>query len=251
MKLPKLYSTFAKYYDRLESQYRDYELEARWLADLLKDSRSVVDISCGTGNHVTRLSSLCDFDIAAMDASEEMIGVASRKEHSKRTLFLRGDFLHLPFINGSFDAAICMYWSLAGLDEAQVTRLFSEVHSVLSEDGLFIFDVENAEGIKENLLDVPFIDSFFTDEGESKAVIRANLSRKVKDDVVDWRAYYLIESGGVSELFEDRMKLRFYARNQLECLLAQSGFKVNRVLSGPWKEYQNHSPSLYVIASKQ
>ena len=71
-----------------------------------------------------------------------------------------------------------MYWSLAGLDEETVLRLFEEVRTILTRKGIFIFDVENSEGIKENLIDSPFIDSFFLEEDGKTAVIRANYSRK-------------------------------------------------------------------------
>ncbi|MHB8566134.1 MAG: class I SAM-dependent DNA methyltransferase [Nitrososphaerales archaeon] len=246
MSAPKLYTSFAKYYDRLESQYRDYEEDARWILETLqaRHASSVIDVSCGTGNHITRLAPM--LNLSAMDASREMIEIASKKNSSIQ--FLVSDFLNFPFRKERFSGAICMYWSLAGLDEKLSLSLFQGVNSILSLDGTFIFDVENSEGIKENLLDAPFIDSFFAEN--DGAVIRANLSKKIDTDLVDWHAYYLIETGGVSELFEDRMNLRFYSRKQLERLLDASGFKVEQVLSGPFKPYEVHSPSLYFVARK-
>ncbi len=144
-----------------------------------------------------------------------------------------------------------MYWSLAGLDEQIALRLFEEVHSILTSKGIFIFDVENSEGIKENLIDSPFIDSFFLEEDGKTAVIRANYSRKIAPDIVDWHSYYLIEEGGVSRLVEDRMNLRFYSREQLERLLSKSGFETLEVSSGPFKSYEKNSPSLYFVAGKK
>ena len=82
-------------------------------------------------------------------------------------------------------------------------------------------------------------------------MIRANFSTKVAPDLVDWHAYYLIETDGVSQLVNDRMNLRFYGRKQLEALLEQTGFSVLEVLSGPFKNYEEHSPSLYFVAEKR
>ena len=244
---------FAKYYDRLESQYRDYDEDSRWIRETLElhKAGNVLDASCGTGNHIAKLASDSNIECFAMDLSREMVQIASQKQSGERTQFLLADFLHLPFSDESFDSAICMYWSLAGLDETLVTKLFTEINSVLSPGGIFIFDVENSEGIKENLIGCPFIDSFFTEDGTDTAVIRANLSTKKESDLVDWRAYYLIEDGGVSELFEDRMNLRFYSKLQLEDLLYKSGFETLQVLSGPFKEYRGNSPSLYFVAQKK
>ncbi len=256
-KLPKLYTDFAKYYDKLESQYRDYALETRWLEKLLESHgcKNVIDISCGTGNHISGLvQSALKVDskreFYAMDASEEMVQVASAKlrKLGSGSEVLLGDFLKMPLRQSSFDSAICMYWSLAGLSHEQVRALFSEVRSILKVAGLFVFDVENSEGIKENLLNEPFIDSFFDDEG--KSVIRANLSRKIEPDLVDWHAYYLFEKGGVSELINDNMKLKFYSKSDLSRLLSESGFSISGVYSSPFIEYREHSPSIYFVAQK-
>ena len=252
-KVPKLYTTFAKYYDRLESQYRDYEKDSRWISETLASNqvRNVLDVSCGTGSHVSKLSALNPgLEIFAMDSSSEMLGIAGSKVHNQEFPVLRADFLNFPFINSSFDASICMYWSLAGLDEGLALKLFRGLASILCSGGLLLFDVENAEGIKENLIDAPFIDSFFQDE-EGRSIIRANYSRKIEPDLVDWHAYYLVEEDGVSELTEDRMTLRFYSRSQLERLLSQAGFETISVSSGPFQEYRTNSPSLYFIARKR
>ncbi|MDG6996567.1 MAG: class I SAM-dependent methyltransferase [Nitrososphaerota archaeon] len=249
MEFPKLYTEFAKYYDRLESQYRDYELEAKWLSEILteRNARDIVDISCGTGSHVSLLSQRLECRLNAMDASEEMVKIAKGKA-GKRVEILLADFTRSPYRKNSFDTALCMYWSLAGLDEDLVRRLFSQTNSILKKDGLFIFDVENSDGIKEDKINVPFIDAFFEDE--NVAVVRTNFSTKSAPDVVDWQAYYMLESNGTSEMKTDRMNLRFYSKSQLESLLQEAGFKTLQVLSGPYRDYEEHSPSLYFVAEK-
>lgn len=254
--LPKLYTSLAKYYDRLEGQYRDYEKEGKWLRSLSgeKHSKRIIDISCGTGRHlegIIKEKSVISEYVVAMDASAEMTEIALKRLHNKSSVeLLRGDFLKIPFPNESFDFAICMYWSLAGLDHVQARELFHEVGRILEPSGLLIFDVENAEGIKENLLEEPFIDSFFSDSETNSSIIRANLSKKIKADVVDWHAYYLIEKEGVSELVNDEMKLRFYSRSTLESFLAESGFGDIKVSSSPGGDYVGGSPSLYFVARK-
>jgi ubiquinone/menaquinone biosynthesis C-methylase UbiE len=249
---PKIYTEFAKYYERLESQYRNYPQEAKWLNSILDERKAetVIDISCGTGSHVLGLVSEGSMrKVVATDASAQMVRIAETKLPKEKVLLAQADFLSLPFKRYTFDAAICMYWSIAGLNEHLVKDLFSETNSILKKGGTFIFDTENKEGIKENLLNIPYIDAFFPDEKEF--VIRANFSTKVAPDLVDWHAYYLIETDGVSQLVNDRMNLRFYGREQLEALLEQTGFSVLEVLSGPYKNYEEHSPSLYFVAEKR
>jgi ubiquinone/menaquinone biosynthesis C-methylase UbiE len=252
--LPKLYTDFAKYYDQLESQYRDYGREAKWIQELLNSNHSarLIDISCGTGKHLEGiLEPEKQREYVAMDVSQQMIRLTKQRlGYNATTEFLIADFLEIPFRSNSFDSAICMYWSLAGLDHSQVKQLFREVVRILEPSGLFIFDVENSEGIKENLLNSPFIDAFFFDPETSSNVIRVNFSRKTRPDVVDWRAYYLIESDGVSELINDELNLRFYSQATLQAFLVEAGFKVLQVSSSPGGKYETGSPSLYIVAQR-
>lgn len=252
--LPKLYADFAKYYDRLESQYRDYKKEAEWIQELLEsnNSKRLIDVSCGTGRHLEGIvKHETQRQYVAIDASLDMIKITKKRlANLQQTQILASDFLRMPFRSGSFDSAICMYWSLAGLDHPQAKQLFFEIARILQPSGLFIFDVENAEGIKENLLNSPFIDAFFSDPDTRLNIIRANFSKKTLPDVVDWHAYYLIETDGVSELINDKMSLRFYSKRTLESLLDAARFKVLRVSSSPGGMYESGSPSLYFVAQK-
>jgi ubiquinone/menaquinone biosynthesis C-methylase UbiE len=254
--MPKLYSGLAKYYDRLESQYRDYDLESSWLARLAKqsDAGTILDLSCGTGRHAMELAKkLHSCEIVAMDSSSQMIQIANSalKSISADNVELsEADFFQVPFKVESFDFICCMYWSLAGLEHDQVLRLFNNVSRILRKGGMFVFDVENAEGIKENLLQTPFVDNFFFDEEEGCTVIRLNVSEKVEPDLVDWRAYYILDWGSLTRLVADRMKLRFYYRSSLESMLKQAGFRVDSIVSSPYGEYEENSPSLYVVAKK-
>jgi SAM-dependent methyltransferase len=248
---PKLYTEFAKYYDKLEFQYRDYPEESKWIADLLRNRhcRNVIDLSCGTGSHLSLLKKDAEgLNFVGMDASRQMVSLANAKLQD--IPLIRADFLHTPFESETFDAALCMYWSVAGLTDELVKVLFSQANYILRRNGLFVLDTENAEGIKENLLDAPFIDAFFNDPDEGQIVIRANFSTKSNPDLVDWHSYYLLEKEGVSELVTDRMNLRFYSREKLESLLVAAGFRVLEVLSAPGKKFSSNSPSIYFLAQK-
>lgn len=249
---PKLYTELAKYYDRLEMQYRDYTKESDWISGMIesKGAKEVIDLSCGTGTHLWFLREKDPKSrLIGMDASKEMVALA-RKKLGNVPLVI-ADFLNAPLRGKSFDIALCLYWSIAGLNEALVSKLFSQAAASLREGGLLIFDTENAEGIKENLLNEPFIDAFFQIPEENLSITRTNYSRKSKPDLVDWRSYYSIEKGGVTELRTDRMDLRFYSRGNLEVLLDNAGFSRVAVFSGPGEPYVKNSPSLYFVAEKK
>jgi ubiquinone/menaquinone biosynthesis C-methylase UbiE len=247
---PRLYGSLAKYYDRLESQYRDYAKESEWLHSLIlqEGSKRVLDLSCGTGTHASRLvKNLTDADVVAMDSSAEMATVA---KNTRAGSVLQADFLHSPFPPATFDFAICMYWSLASLQDGDVALLFKEVNRLLKEGGIFVFDVENAEGIKEDLIGKPFVDAFFFDEKDGCQVSRLNYSRKTSPSEVEWKAYYILDWGTLSRLIVDKMTLRFYSKSTLESFLRRAGFSIELIASYPFGKYEAHSPSLYFVARK-
>ena len=248
---PKLYTSLARYYDNLESQYRNYDLEAGWLSKMFKQShaKSILDISCGTASHVSRLvKSLPNCEFIATDASREMLD-AARKKIGEMAEIVRSDYLGSPFRNDSFDFVICMYWSIAGLDDDQTRKLFSNVAAILKPGGVFIFDTENAQGIKEDLLGHPFIDStFHVSDG---TITRINHSEMIESNLVDWKSYYLHDTKTEVYLIVDRMKLRFFSRDQVTSMLSDSGFSLESVISDGLKEYYKESPTLYFVARKQ
>lgn len=249
---PKLYTDFAKYYDKLETQYRSYELETNWISSILSETKAkaILDISCGTASHMLGLAiKHPDCNFFATDASKEMIRVAAMKLGAHQVHILISDFLNPPFRLPSFELVICMYWSIAGLDLHLTARLFSNIASILKRGGLFIFDTENSRGIKEELLTAPFIDaSFQSDEG---IITRVNHSRKISDDVVDWRSYYLIERASTTNMIADRMKLTFYSREQIEHCLDEAGFTMENIFSAGLREYYESTPTLYFVAKKR
>ena len=65
----------------------------------------LLDVGCGTGNHIARYSSR-GFDAAGVDGSEEMLEHA-RAANPWATIEL-ADVEHLPFEDASFDFALCI-----------------------------------------------------------------------------------------------------------------------------------------------
>ena len=92
-------------------------------------SRKILDVSCGTGSHLARLLDIPeDKQFFGMDASKEMVRLAREKLGRRKVgkvSIARADFIHPPFRDATFDAVLCMYWSLAGLNERARERSFS------------------------------------------------------------------------------------------------------------------------------
>jgi SAM-dependent methyltransferase len=84
-------------YDLLYNRIKDYGAEAAQLAELIRDrrpgARSLLDVGCGTGNHLVHLAA--DFEVEGLESSPAMAAAARRKlpqvpvhEHDMRSFAL-------------------------------------------------------------------------------------------------------------------------------------------------------------------
>lgn len=106
------YAALARYYD-LIYQWKNYKLEAekiRWLITKTKRSggRSLLDVACGTGGHVSFLKQR--YEVVGIDKSASMIQVARRK--IARVPFHAADMRTFR-LGRNFDVVICLFSAIA------------------------------------------------------------------------------------------------------------------------------------------
>jgi ubiquinone/menaquinone biosynthesis C-methylase UbiE len=103
-----LYEKSAIYYDVIYS-FKNYEKEADKIHQLIQQhkrspGRTLLDIACGTGNHLAFLRQ--HYDVEGLDVNPDMLKMARRK-HPDLT-FHQGDMTSFSF-NRKFDAIICLF----------------------------------------------------------------------------------------------------------------------------------------------
>ena len=103
-----LYGKLARYYDKLNSQV-DYKRESNFILELLEKKnlprKSLLDVGCGTGNHLVHLKEKFEV-IIGIDINEEMLQIARKKLPGID--FLKGDMRKFS-LNRLFDSIICMF----------------------------------------------------------------------------------------------------------------------------------------------
>jgi len=103
----------------------------------------LLDLGCGTGNDVQRLTQRRD-TVVGLDDSREAITQAARKAGS-RTAFLVADMATpLPFMTGSFEAVMSNV-ALHMFDDARTWGLLPEVRRIVQPQGLLLFYVNALE----------------------------------------------------------------------------------------------------------
>ncbi len=100
----------------------------------------LLDVCCGTGAAVQRLSPLCHHAVG-IDLSTGMLQVAGSTARSLQAdvdiAFLRGDALALPF-RESFDLAVC-FGAFGHILPQDEPRLIRQIAAVLKPGGRFVF----------------------------------------------------------------------------------------------------------------
>ena len=144
----------AGYADNYDTLYRDKDYEAE--CDLLEEAfrryaaypiKTILDLGCGTGNHVIPLARR-GYELIGVDRSQEMLDQAGKKagkltpaDAPHRPFFVKGDVRDVD-LNRQFDAVLMMFVVLGyQLTNADVTAALKTVSSHLRPGGLFICDV--------------------------------------------------------------------------------------------------------------
>lgn len=211
------YEAFASVYDEI----MDESLYLQWLnftkRHLPKDAEKVLELAGGTGILAVELAE-AGFQVTALDLSEEMLAIAFQRASQAEVpvQFIQGNMLDLSEI-GRYDAVTCYSDSICYMqDQTQVQQVFHEVHQVLEDGGVFLFDVHSLYQMDEIFPAYSYHDqteefaflwdsypgvhphsiehclTFFVKDGENDRFIR-------KDELHEERTYPLEEYGKMLE----------------------------------------------------
>ena len=106
-----MYGRFAEIYDAIYT-FKDYAAEADLLSRIIRErcpeARTLLDVGCGTGEHLKHLSK--GFDCAGVDLSDDQLTVARQK--LPEVDFQLGDMRTFEF-GRTFDAITCLFGAIA------------------------------------------------------------------------------------------------------------------------------------------
>ena len=145
MRFSPPYSAYARIYDRIGQRAFGERMAAVILNELTAidiHPRSVLDLGCGTGS-ATLAFARAGLKVTGLDRSSDMLSRAQRlaEESQLQVTFLEGDMTDIR-LSDRFDLVTCIYDAVNYLaDEAELTRFFKSVVSVLAPGGAFVFDM--------------------------------------------------------------------------------------------------------------
>lgn len=105
-------------YDTIYASFKDYGGEADVLAKLIQrvapDARTILDVGCGTGEHMKHLAEDHGYVVSGVDVEPAFVGLARKKLPG--STFWVADMVSLD-LRARFDAVLCLFSAIGYLCE--------------------------------------------------------------------------------------------------------------------------------------
>jgi SAM-dependent methyltransferase len=224
-----MYDTFARFYDRLQSDV-DYDRIADNMRLLLSSvgikSGLVLDLGCGSGTLTRKLRDM-GFDMIGADKSAAMLSSAIAGDN-ERIQYICQDMAALDLF-GTIDACVSCLDCLNHLpSEAALRKTFDRVSLFMNAGGAFVFDLNTVKKHRETLGNNSFVIEKSGKESELFCVWRNETSpRKGGQLVTDIHLdFFEKQANGSYQRYEDMFRERAYPLAQIREMLITSGFEV-------------------------
>lgn len=109
----------------------------KWIASLLPEGASLLDIGCGPGLYTKRFADK-GLRVTGMDFSERSISYA--RENDKKSDYVFMDYLQMDYEN-AFDMITLIYCDYGALIPDERDELLRRIYRALKPGGRFLFDV--------------------------------------------------------------------------------------------------------------
>ncbi len=147
-----IFDQYAQYYD-IFYKNKGYRKEISYLERLFKryrkaKTRTVLDVGCGTANHMIPLI-VRGYKVTGVDASNQMLGIAREKldRTGLKADLIRGASQAFS-INQEFDAVICLFSVINyAAANGDIFKTLKNIRAHMGSSSIFIFDFWNADAV--------------------------------------------------------------------------------------------------------
>lgn len=239
MKRKKVENIFHSYANAYDLLYRDkcYESECDFLQEVFKrfekkETRHILDLGCGTGNHAIPLAQR-GYSVFGIDRSGRMIEIARKKAivHGQNCQ-LQFDVANIQHVNlcKNFDAVICMFAVLGYQTSNEM--LFSTLCTVrkhLNAGGLFVCDFWYGPAVlRQRPTDrVKIIEE---DKNRIIRLVKPHLNTQTNIVSVTYHLVHLKDNQLLEET-EEVHHVRFIFYPEIEFMMAQAGLQIEHFCS--------------------
>lgn len=236
----------AAIFDAMYQTFINYDEEYEFFNGLLQERNcgSVLEIGSGTGNLAKRFCKN-NQNYKGLDSSLSMIAIA--QERNRDCTFIHGDMRKFELEN-PVDAIIITGRSTSYLiNNEDIIDAFECVHKNLNPDGIFIFDIIDANRF------IPFIKENETiiHEASYEGINYIRESQwettPFENFMLNWNAkYYQVADNDKEILSEDFSTVRVFTRNEIELFLYLYNFEILEVI-----DRKTYAYDTYVFVTKK
>lgn len=177
-----------------------------------------LDLCCGTG-HLLKIVLDEGFSVTGLDRSPHMLQYA--RENAPGARLVESDVRSYR-LGGRFDVVTCLFDSLNYLTRKRdVGQALRNARRHLSEDGLFVFDIDTFEGFRERR-------SGTSVRHEEDCVIVTESSFNAKRARGVCRITGFVQEGSLYRKFEEEHWQRGWRPDDVDGLLTEAGFSIRK-----------------------
>lgn len=128
-------------HDAASRNSRTIRQTVTWIDAVSEGKRTLIDLGCGPGLYSQALAAL-GYTVTGVDISASSLAYAKQAALAaqKQITYLCQNYVTEP-IPGRYDMAICIYCDFGALIPNEQQRFLQNVHALLNDNGLLIFDV--------------------------------------------------------------------------------------------------------------
>jgi ubiquinone/menaquinone biosynthesis C-methylase UbiE len=220
-----IFTKSARFYDAIY-EFKDYRAESERVHDLIQErnpgARSLLDVACGTGQHLKHLSG--HYEVGGLDLDEELLAVA-RDRLSGITLH-RGDMIEFD-LGKTFDAVTCLFSSIGYVrTEQNLDAAVATMARHLSPRGVLVIE----PWITPDAWEDGHIGSVFVDHEDLKIARLDTPQRDGHLSLIHF-AYLVATRNEISHFTEDHL-LALFTNDQYLSALEAAGLAVEHDLEG-------------------
>lgn len=220
---------YSQYYDLLYSD-KDYQREVEYIDDLIKnnfiDTKTVLDMGCGTGKHAELLYNK-GYSVHGIDLSEDMLKIArTRRKGKEDKLNFSHSNIKALHLDKKFDVIISLFHVMSYQNSNQdLVQTFEVVKNHLVDGGIFIFDFWYGPAV---LTDLPTIRVKRLENEVIKVTRIAEPALHVAHNRVDVHYDLFIEDKKNNTIVgkKEFHPMRYFFDTELELICEQIGFKI-------------------------
>lgn len=216
-----------------------------FLKENIKPRSKILDLGCGPG--------LIDFefgklghDILGIDFNIESINYANKNKKLENIEYIYKNYL-TEDLKGKFDVILMIYCDFGALVPKEQRILLKKIHNLLTDDGIFIFDVFKTSAFNAQKSSKSFKCWAFSNGNDfwnKDPYLFLEESKVFKNENAVGRRYFVVDQNNKSKEFI--LWDQYYDKNSIENLLLENKFKIKKIKNNLF----DNEDTMFIISEK-